>query len=141
MYKGESKKGVEFYNLLISSDDFTSELGKVTLASGKLEAELIRFLQRNEIEGKYDRKTLGPLVALAEKHGLLNKNMIIALKELSKQRNYITHNIYALFIDLIEETTLEKTNLLDCDVDLYKERAWQLKLNLNGLADIIKEKK
>jgi hypothetical protein len=140
MYKGEPKKGIEFYNLLISSDDFTSELGKVALASGKLEAELIRFLQRNEIEGKYERKTLGHLVALAEKHGLLNKNMIIALKELSKQRNYITHNIYALFIDLIEETILEKTNLLDCDVDLYQERAWQLKLNLNDLADIIKEK-
>ena len=139
IYKGEPKEGIEFYKLLISSEDFTSELGKVALASGKLEAELICFLKRNRIEGKYERKPLGSLIALAEKHDLFNKNMIIALKELSKQRNYITHNIYALFIDLIEETTLEKTNLLDCDVNLYKERAWQLKLNLNGLADIIKE--
>lgn len=59
---------------------------------------------------------------------------------ISKQRNYITHNIYALFTDLIEETVLEKENLLDSDVHLYIERAWQLRESLNDLADIIKRK-
>jgi hypothetical protein len=40
-------------------------------------------------------------------------------------------------LGVIEETILESTDLLDSDVDLYTGRAWQLKENLNGLADII----
>ena len=140
MYKGEPTEGIEFYNLLVESDEFTSELGKVALASGKLEAELILFLMRNGIKGNYKRATLGTLVDRAKKNDLLDKNMIIALEQISKQRNYITHNIYALFTDLIDETILEKNNLLDSDVHLYLERAWQLKENLDGLADIIKQK-
>ena len=33
MYKGELSKGVEFFDLLFESDDFNTELGKVTLAA------------------------------------------------------------------------------------------------------------
>ena len=58
-----------------------------------------------------------------------------------KQRNFITHNIYALFTDLIDETIMEKENLLDSDVELYIERAWQLTENLNDLANLINDKK
>lgn len=140
MYKGEPTEGIKFYNLLVESEEFTSELGKAALASGRLEAELILFLKRNGITENYKKATLGPLVDIAEKNDLLDKNMIIALRQISKQRNYITHNIYALFTDLIDETVLEKNNLLDSDVHLYIERAWQLKENLDGLADIIKQK-
>jgi hypothetical protein len=39
---------------------------------------------------------------------------------------------------LLEETILERDNLVDTDVLLYVERAWQLKENLIDLADIIK---
>lgn len=139
MYKGEPAKGIEFYNLLCESEEFTSELGKVALSSGKLEAQLIIFLEQKSIKGNFKRATLGTLVNLAEKNDLLNKNIINVLKEISKQRNYITHNIYALFIDLVSETILEKNNLLDSDVNLYIERAWQLKKNIEGLSDIIKK--
>ncbi len=137
MYKGEPSKGLEFYSLLYESEEFTSELGKVALSSGKLEAELIIFLERKSVKGDFKRATLGTLVNLAEKNNLLNKNIINVLKEISKQRNYITHNIYALFTDLLSETVLEKNNLLDSDVILYIERAWQLKKNIEGLSDII----
>ncbi|NEW85109.1 MAG: hypothetical protein GZ094_22470 [Mariniphaga sp.] len=136
MYKGEPTKGLEFYNLLNESEKFTCELGKVALASGRLEAELILFLKRREIKGKYDKATLGTLIDLADKNDLIDKNMRMSLKTISKQRNYITHNIYGLFIDLIDETILEKENLLDTDVILYIDRAWELKENLDGLADI-----
>jgi hypothetical protein len=138
MYKGEPTKGIEFYNLLNESEEFTSELGKVALASGKLEAELILLLKRKGIKGKYDKATLGTLIELVDYNDLIDKNMRMSLKTISKQRNYITHNIYALFIDLIDETILEKENLLDTDVTLYIDRAWQLKENLDGLADIVK---
>ena len=140
MYKGEPTQGIKFYNLLEKSGEFTSELGKVTLASGKLEAELIIHLEQHDIKGNYNRATLGTLIEKVEKNGLLDKNMISALKMISKQRNYITHNIYALFIDLLDETILEKNNLLDSDVHLYIERVWQLNENINGLAEIIKQK-
>ena len=109
--------------------------------SGKLEAELIRFLMRNEIKGEYKEATLGKLIKIAEENKLLTNNQIIALKMVKDQRNYITHNIYALFTNLKDETILEKENLLDSDVLLYIERAWQLKKNLDGLADILIENK
>ncbi len=140
MYKGKPTEGIKFYDLLVESEEFTSELGRVALASGRLEAELILFLKRNKITGNYKKATLGSLLDIAKINNLLDKNTIIALREISKQRNYITHNIYALFTDLIDETVLEKNNLLDSDVHLYIDRAWQLKENLDGLADIIKQK-
>lgn len=140
MYKGEPSKGIKFYNLLYQSEEFTSELGKVALASGKLEVELILFLTRNEINGNYRKATLGTLIRIVSENNLLNENEKIAFEMIYKQRNYITHNIYALFTDLIEETVFEKENLLDSDVHLYIERALQLRENLNDLADIIKRK-
>lgn len=140
IYKGEPTGGLVFYTLLEKSEEFTSELGKVALASGKLESELLILMKASGIKVKIERATLGTLIDLAEKNNLLEKNMIYALKNISKQRNYITHNIYALFIDQLDETILEKNNLLDSDVHLYVERAWQLKENLNGLANIIKAK-
>ncbi|MBF9144156.1 hypothetical protein [Hymenobacter properus] len=141
MYKGKPTAGIEFYDLLVQSDEFTAELGKVALASGKLEAELILYLMRSNINGDFNKVTLGGLINAAEKNGLIDNNLTIALRQVSKQRNYITHNIYALFIDLLDETILEKANLLDSDVHTYLERALQLKENLNSLADIIRQKK
>ena len=68
----------------------------------------------NPVKGKYKRATLGTLIEKAEKNGLLDKNMISALKMISKQRNYITHNIYALFIDQLEETDRQTiVNVID----------------------------
>jgi hypothetical protein len=140
MYKGEPSKGVEFFNLLYESEDFTEELGKVTLAAGRLESEIILYYLRNGIEENFSRLTLGQLIKVGKKNNLLDKNLVNALELICMQRNYLTHNIYALFIDLIDETILEKRNLIDTDVLTYVDRAWQLKTNLNGLADIISRK-
>lgn len=141
MYKGEPSKGLYFFNLLNQSAEFTSELGKVTLASGRLEVELIFFLKENEISGDYRNATLGKLLRISNENNLFSSNEIIAFEMILKQRNYITHNIYALFANLIDETIMEKENLLDSDVELYIERAWQLTENLNDLANLIKDKK
>jgi hypothetical protein len=141
MYKGEPSKGLEFYNLLIESEEFTSELGKVALASGRLEAELILFMTRNKVKGSLKKSSLGQLISLAASHKLFSDNEITTFKRLNMQRNYITHNIYSLFINLIDETILEKENLLDSDVHLYIERASILAENLNGSADFVKNKK
>jgi hypothetical protein len=63
--------------------------------------------------------------------------MLPPLKMLRDQRNYLTHNVHALFLGLVRETILERDGLLDSDVDTFTERAWQLQENLNGLAEII----
>ena len=137
MYKGEPSQGVEFFNLLFESDDFNAELGKVTLAAGRLEAEMMLYLIRNEVKENISRFTLGQLIKIGKKNNLLDRNLTVALEQICMQRNYLTHNIYALFIELIDETVLERSNLLDTDVLTYIDRAWQLRINLNDLANII----
>ena len=93
MYKGEPIQGIKFYELLEKSEEFTSELGKATLVSGKLEAELIIHLKEHNVKGKYKRATLGTLIEKVEKNELLDKNIISASRMILKQRNYIIYNI------------------------------------------------
>lgn len=138
MFKGQNIKGEDFYNLLFESQEFTSELGKVTLASGKLEAELKIFLSKKDITGFSERATLGTLITIGEQHNVFDNNLLMSLRLITKQRNYITHNIYALFTEIIDETILEKSNLLDSDVHSYIERAWQLQENIENLTNILK---
>lgn len=140
MYKGEPSKGVAFYNLLYESNDFNEELGKVTLAAGRLEAEILRYYMRNGVKDNISRFTLGQLITIGKKKNLLDKNLASALEQICMQRNYLTHNIYALFIELIDETILERNNLLDTDVLTYVERAWQLKTNMIDLANLMSNK-
>jgi hypothetical protein len=137
MYKGEPTKGIEFFNLLFESEEFCAELGKVSLAAGRLEAEMILYLIRNGVKEDFSRVTLGQLIKFGKKNNLLERNLTTALEDICRQRNYLTHNIYALFIELIDETILERSNLLDTDVLTYVERAWQLRINLIDLAEII----
>lgn len=140
MYKGEPSKGVDFYNLLFESEEFNAELGKVTLAAGKLEAEMMLFLNRYGVKENISRSTLGQLIKIGKKSNSFDKNLTVALEEICRQRNYLTHNIYALFVELIGETILERSNLLDSDVTTYIERAWLLRNELIDLANIISKK-
>ena len=66
-YKGEPTKGVVFFNLLYTSDEFCKELGKLTLAAGKIEAELILFYKRNNITENLNKATLGKLISIGKK--------------------------------------------------------------------------
>lgn len=137
MYKGLPTKGLAFYKLLFESEEFNIEMGKMTLAAGRIEAELILYLKRNGVTEDISRSTFGGLIKTGKKYNLFDKNLIISLEQICNQRNYLTHNIYALFTDLLEETILEKHNLVDTDVITYIDRAWELKENLVGIADII----
>jgi hypothetical protein len=106
------------------------------LAAGRLETELKRHLRAKSVPAETKRATLGRLLELVKKYELLNR-MQPSLELLRCQRNYLTHNIYALLSGWIEETILERSNLLDSDVVTYSERAWQLAENLNSLANIV----
>jgi hypothetical protein len=137
MYAGKPTEGLEFYRLLFKSDEFCAEMGRVALASSQLEAELIQLLLERNVPVKVEGLPLGALVKAARKHHVLEGNELSVLDDLCSQRNYLTHNIYALFIDLIEETRLERSNLVDSDVHTYTECARQLRENLVGLAEIV----
>ena len=141
MYKGEPTKGIDFYNLLCKSDEFNAELGKVTLAAGRLEVELIHFLRRKGVTESLVDCPLGALINIGKRNNLFDKNLIIILEQLKRQRNYLTHNIYALFTELIDETILPRENLIDTDVETYIEKAWQLTENLIAIGDSIKKEK
>jgi hypothetical protein len=136
MRKGESVSATAFFKLLIADDEFCKQLGRAVLAAGQLESELKLFLSRNEITQDTKKKTLGNLIDLLKSKKLLSK-MQPALEQLRDQRNYLTHNIHALFAGLVEETILPRTDLLDSDVDVFMERAWQLAENLLGLAEAV----
>ena len=140
MFKGEKVDGLKFFHLLNESIEFTSELGKVTLAAGKLETELILFLISHNIKDNLKKSTLGGLIKIESKNNLLNSNELIAFDIVLKQRNYITHNIYSLLSDVIEETILEKNHLLDTDIVTYMDRIDELRSNLNDLTVLIQKK-
>lgn len=139
MWSGIPVDGPAFYSLLCADNAFCAELGRATLASGRLETALKRFLMGNDQHLDLTRKTLGSLIAHAE-HKQLLKGMIPALKVLRDQRNYLAHNIHSLLSGFVSETILECSDLLDSDVSTYTDRAWQLADNLNGLAEIVEGK-
>jgi hypothetical protein len=136
MRKGEPVEGLAFYRLLYDDDAFCAELGRAILAAQRLESALKQFLHSNASKADTTRATLGKLIKFAESNKLLTQ-MLPPLKMLLDQRNYLIHNVHALFLGLVEETILEREGLLDSDVDTFTEKAWQLKENLNGLAEII----
>jgi len=136
--KGEPSEGLDFYSLLRENDEFCKELGRAVLASGRLESALKCYINREQLNPKIKKFTLGQLIDFAEKHKMLS-GMVCSLEILRDQRNYMTHNIHALFSGLIVETILGRTNLLDSDVHVFTERAWQLTKNLDGLAEILED--
>src|SRR3990170_2835480 len=136
MRKGEPIQGIAFFELLSRDAKFCEELGRAVLAGSRLETELKRYLTVNGVSRDTKRATLGQLISLAKEHELLTR-ALPAFETLKMQRNYLAHNVHALFAVLIEETILPRTDLLDSDVDMFTERAWQLAENLNGLADAL----
>jgi hypothetical protein len=136
MYKGVPMAGLKFFRLLNENDEFCADLGRVVLAAGRLEVVLANILERDGSQSDLTFATLGQLITHAKKHEELAR-MAPHLEMLKTQRNYLTHNIYALLSDRIDETILERSDLIDSDVHTYTERAWVLKNNLNALADIV----
>ena len=133
---GEPLEGVEFFHQLYSHGDFCMHLGKVMLSASRLESELIRYLSAHDVKEKTQRANLGILIRIAKDNDLLEK-MISVLKEVKDQRNYLSHNLHTLFTNLIDESVLPRSELLDSDIDVFTDHTLQLEENLRGLADIM----
>jgi hypothetical protein len=139
MQKAEQISGPDFFKLLYADNKFCAELGRAVLAAGRLESTLKWYIAEHAPEANTTKTTLGRLIEFVRKHTLLNK-MLPVLETLRDQRNYLPHNIHSLVSGLIEESILERSGLVDSDVYTYTERTWQLKENLNALADIVERK-
>ncbi len=86
-----------------------------------------------------DEATLGPLVSLLQKHGMLSENGIQVLRLLKRQRNYLTHSLFDLLSHRIDETVLPREGLVPEDVSTYAEKAWELEQNLAGLTRLVED--
>lgn len=151
--------GEVFFNKLYKDEEFCMQLGKVMLSASKLETQLIKLIENNksDIKGKYYTYTMGRLIIEIKKAKLLPKNTIEALISLSIQRNYLTHSIFIILSDIVEDSKLieninadnyikknifeqvseEKEEFLDSDTQVYIERASKLSNELNSIADIV----
>ena len=133
---GEPLSNTEFFDQLYADNKFCMQLGKAILAAGRLESELIVYIQNNRPESVTRKANLGRLVRIAEEQEIL-ANLVPAIKIINDQRNYLAHNIHALFTGLIEETLLPRSDLLDSDIDVFTDRAWQTTESVNCLADTV----
>lgn len=138
MRNGEPLISEDFYHQLSSDDEFCMHLGRAMLSAGRLESAITVYINQHKPDANTNRANLGRLIGLAEKHELLS-NMVLALKNLNEQRNYVAHNIHALFSGLIEETILPRTGLLDSDIDIFIDRAKLLTDSLNAFAGIVEK--
>jgi hypothetical protein len=136
MRNGEPAEGLKFYELLFADDNFCKELGRTVLSAGRLESILIQYINTHVATQPTKGATLGNLIKLLKKNHLLN-DFTRSLETVKKQRDYLTHNLHALFSGLIEVTILERSGLLDSDIDLFSDRAKQLNEDMNKLAEII----
>lgn len=136
MRSGEKLEGIAFFEALYADDVFCRELGRVMLAAGKLEVEITRYLESSGQTQKAQQATLGKLIGFAEKDDNL-ANLTPALKTLNQQRNYLAHNIYALFSSHLKESLLPKNGLLDSDIDIFSDKARTLSSEIAYLAKVV----
>jgi hypothetical protein len=127
----------EFFGLLYDDPEFCQHVGQVMLAAGMLETNLRIYLQNKSISGVRANSTLGSLVKTLEKNDLLSKNGLIHFKDLAKKRNYLSHSLYDLFTEVIEETILSRKDLTEGDVYFFTEKAWILANDFTSFAGIV----
>ena len=129
----------DFYQTLYNDARFCEALGKVILATSKLESLLREYLEIQGISIPHKKATLGNLIREIDREKLLSKGMIEFLSTLKEQRNYLSHNIYYLLIGEIEETLLAKGDSLSWDEIYYAQHAEQTAENCNDVAHILQK--
>jgi len=127
----------KFYTSLYDSDEFISQLGKMTLEMGRLEAELKAFLQKAGIRTNLDRDTLGLLIAKLSNCELISPQDISRFNDLRKQRNFLTHNLYTILNNQIENRSTSDAERLKHDVESYVEHVIRLRRNIRELMDVL----
>lgn len=126
----------EFFELLYANPSFCEAMGKATLATGRLESALNAFLRSKGVQVPEQGASLGQLIATLERHRLVSENGIRVLRDVKRQRNYLTHNLFELFAGRVPETVLPRTGLVPMDVLAFTDKARSLEENMLGLSQI-----
>ena len=116
----------EFFHLLYAETPFCAGVGRVMLAAAMLETNLRLYLRARSIAKVRGNATFGNLVSLLKAHRLLTRNGEMHFDDLVAKRNYLADSLYDLFTNVIEETILPRTQLVEEDVVLFTDRAEQL---------------
>jgi hypothetical protein len=127
---------MDVYERLSKDSECCAALGRMTLASARLESDLRVFLTLNGFKVGASM-TLGGLVQKLGTSGMLSDNGLRILRTLKRQRNYLTHSLYDLFPARVDEDLMTRDELED--VSLLAERAWILEDNLNGFSEIAEQ--
>ena len=138
-FHGEIAEGPYFFTLLVRNNKFCAELGRVVLAASRLETTLKQVLELHAPQKDTEKATLGRLIRHIKDSKRLPE-LIPHLEFENMRRIYLVHKIHDLLSGMIEETILEKENLVPEDVHTYAERAIVLSENLNAITDIIIKK-
>jgi len=129
----------EFYEYLYSHPEFCTGLGKVMLAAGRLETAVRVCLKSRGVSGVSPRATLGTLTRALKNAGLLSGNGERHFEDLVLKRNYLAHNLFDLFSGQLEETILERENLVKEDVHVFRERVENLAHDFMHFVGIVNE--
>ena len=112
-----------FFELLYEDEDFCNQLGKLVLAASVFESSLRLFLLSRKVAGINKKTTLGPMIKALQKNNLVKSNSEVDFKDMLIKRNYLIHNLYALFSQEIEATLLPRDGLVELDVFQFAEKA------------------
>ncbi len=128
-----------FFEVLYKNQEFCQELGKLVLIAGKFETVLKQYLSENGISLNEKKATMGSLVNRLKEHNFLDSNIESHLRDLTFKRNYLMHSLYDLFSYRIEETILERENLVEMDVEMFIYRVRTLTKDFEFFSDIVHE--
>lgn len=131
--------GADFFEVLISDSEFCMRVGRAFLECGRLEGNLIRYLEKKIPSKNFAKRSLGQLIRIAETYEALDQNFLTHLKITKDQRDYMAHNIHALFTGLVEQTILPNEVVAE-DIDTFREYAIQFEEGAIVLADSVEEK-
>ena len=113
----------------------------MTLAVGRLEATLKSFLIKAGIRTNLKKDTLGLLAArLANYYNDMRSDELSLLNEIRTQRNYLTHNLYSLISNQIDEGSITGIGLLPLDVGAYIINTKALVEHIDVFIDILDRK-
>lgn len=129
-----------FFNLLSEDNIFCKELMRMTLAAGKLESELKEYLRMYSITFNNKSVTFGSIINLLYNNKLLSENGKKVMGVLKARRNYLTHCLYDLFSERINETILPNSKLIPEDVSNITENVEELSCDLNNMSKLVELK-
>ena len=129
---------MDFYQLLYDDQRFCQAVGQVMLSASRLESLLRKYLEIQGCSIEHKNATLGKLISELKSGSHISENFEMILLELKMQRNYLSHSIYDLLSDEIQETILER-DVVPMDVIYYAEKAEETADNCSHIANVVQE--